>query len=170
MTASVCGVDSVGAQISVHCHFLLVRMLFDHFYDCLLFLLERRCWRSDEAEVSLDFLDVPLFVELFALHQPVHDVVSLPSRFDFLDPLDRFDGVLPQLPVVFNGHVSPLFEFERWVDSQLFASSLAESLGPSGLPWVALLLEKLVTFRSAEPENLAIISHKLNAVPRIYGR
>lgn len=143
-------------------------MLFYHFHNCLLFLLERSCWGSDEAKIPLDLLDVPLFVQLLALHQPVHDVMSLPFRLDFFDPLDSFHGVLPELPVVFNRNVPSLLEFKRWVNCQFFASSLAESLRPSGLPWVALLLEKLVAFRSAESENLAIISHKLNAVSRIY--
>lgn len=121
-------------------------MLFDNFHNCLFFLLEHRSWRSDEAEVSLNFLDVSLFVELFALHQPIHDVMTLPLSFDFLDPLYRSHGVLPQLPVVLDRHVSPFLEFEGRVDSELFAGSLAEGFGPPGFPRVALFLEKLVTF------------------------
>lgn len=145
-------------------------MFFDHLHNWPLFLLERCCWGSDEAEVSLHLLDVALLVELFAFHQPVHDIVALPFRLYFFNPLDRLNGVLPQFPVVLNRNVPSLLEFERWVNSQLFSGSLAESLRPSGLPWVTLLLEKLVALRFAESENLAVISHKLDAVTWVYRR
>ena len=51
----------------------------------------------------------------------------------------------PQLPIIFDRHVSPFLELEGGVDSELFAGAFPERLRPFGLTWVLLLLEIFVT-------------------------
>lgn len=95
--------------------------------------------------------------------------VSLALCFDLVDALHGGDCLGPQLSVVFDGDVATFLKLKGGIHSQLFACQFSEGLGVLRLPWVLLLLEGTVTFRTTKFENFTVISDKCHTIARIAG-
>lgn len=95
---------------------------------------------------------------------------DLSARLDLLDALHGVERGEDELPVVSDGDVALLFEFERGVERHLLAVGLAEGLCPSYLSGVSLQLEVLVALGLAELEDLCVVAHEGDALARVAGR
>lgn len=95
---------------------------------------------------------------------------DLSARLDLLDALHGVERGEDELPVVSDGDVALLFEFERRVERHLLAVGLAEGLCPSYLSGVSLQLEVLVALGLAELEDLCVVAHEGDALARVAGR
>lgn len=110
--------------------------------------------RSNQRHVLLHVAHVHFDLHLAALAQALHDKVAGATLLDGVDALDGVDGLRPQLAVVLERCAATLLKVQRRIDGQLLAGRLAERLRPAGLARVLALLERLVAFRAAEPEDL----------------
>eukprot|EP00916_Digyalum_oweni_P019838 GHVL01033122.1.p2 GENE.GHVL01033122.1~~GHVL01033122.1.p2 ORF type:complete len:139 (-),score=2.59 GHVL01033122.1:31-447(-) len=117
-----------------------------------------------EMNILFQSLGTMFQTQFLSLDQSVFDVSTSSLDSDFLNGFHCLQCFLHKLSAVFDRFVAPAFKFKYRIHSQLFACCLPVGLGPSGLSGVTLLLESFVAFGSAEPKDLAIISHKLYPV------
>ena len=76
---------------------------------------------------------------------------------------------LHQLAVVLDRPVAQALKVKGGVDAHLLAGGSSVRLGPLQLPRVELRLERPVALGAAKAKDLAVVAHKLDALPRVCG-
>ena len=101
-------------------------------------------------------------------HKPSLVEAFLTHLLNFLYTLHSLQSRSHKITIIFNGTVASLFEFESRVlckmnkeeektyNTNILSVSSTESLGPANLTGIALQIEVLSAFRTAEAEYLEI--------------
>lgn len=146
-------------------HFLLFILLviFNVIFQFLFNL-----WVLYQIDVLFELIHYCPSVDFLGHQHSIFPVDRVPLLFDFLNLLDALDSLDIQIPVVSQRLHLDLLHLQSLVVLELLAMDLSIGFGPLDFFGVVFCLEMQVALSSAESEDLAVVSHELHSVTRVY--